>query len=210
MNPNGTERLHVGVVEDEARLCELLIREITAMGHEAWGVSTAEQAWVRISNDADLDVLILDLNLPGMAGMELFGRIRDQRSDLAVVILTGFGSMDSAVQSVRWKAEDYLTKPCSLSDIDRALSRVLMRKREQERSVQLHEPEQTGQDLQSGTPGRGAGPAGATLADMERERILEALEALNGNKPAVAAQLGISLRTLYNRLNVYRHEGYEV
>jgi len=199
--------LRVGVVEDEPRLRELLVREISAMGHLAWGVQTAEQAWQRV--DDRLDAIILDLNLPGMAGMELFRRLRSQKSDVAVVILTGFGSLDSAVQSVRWKAEDYLTKPCSLADIDQALSRVLARKRETDRSTRLNgsvEGEVNSFDAAAIPPAE----AGTTLADMERDRIIEALHKHAGNKPAAAAELGISLRTLYNRVNAYRWDGFKI
>jgi DNA-binding NtrC family response regulator len=145
-----------------------------------------------------------------MAGMELFRRIRSEKSEVAVVILTGFGSLGSAVQSVRWKAEDYLTKPCSLADIDQALSRVLARKRENDRSTHLSEAVDAGIGLLDEAPTRPPVLGGPTLADMERGRILEALERHSGNKPAVAAELGISLRTLYNRVNAYRLEGFKI
>lgn len=202
--------LQVGVVEDESRLRELLVREIRAMGHHAEGFAAAEQAWPRIR--AGLDAVILDLNLPGMAGMELFRRIRKEELNTAVVILTGFGAFDSAVQSVRWKAEDYLTKPCSLADIDRALSRVLARKLESGRRLateQLDEPvPEVLPARDSDSTHSSTDPKGATLAEIERIRIIQALEKHGGNKPAVAAELGISLRTLYNRLNVYKHQGF--
>lgn len=207
---NDSSILRVGVVEDESRLRELLVREIKAMGHHAEGFSTAEQAWPRICEG--LDAVILDLNLPGMAGMELFRRIRNEEHNVAVVILTGFGAFDSAVQSVRWQAEDYLTKPCSLADIDRALSRVLARKHESDRRLAIEQldeaiPEEPpAWNSDSSRPS--IDPTGATLAEMERSRIVQALEKHGGNKPAVAAELGISLRTLYNRLSEYRQQGF--
>lgn len=202
--------LRVGIVEDEARLRDLLVREITAMGHMASGFSTAEQAWLRICEG--LDAVILDLNLPGMSGMELFRRIRSESCNTAVIILTGFGAFDSAVQSIRWKAEDYLTKPCSLAEIDRALARVLVRKQENEqlRTVQSAAEDSFGTltTEEDAMPRLRANSDGNTLADMERQRIFDAMQKYAGNKPAVAAELGISLRTLYNRLNSYRHQGY--
>lgn len=202
--------LRVGIVEDEARLRELLVREITAMGHVASGFATAELAWPHICEG--LDAVILDLNLPSMSGMELFRRMRSEGCRTAVIILTGFGAFDSAVQSIRWKAEDYLTKPCSLADIDRALSRVLVRKQENEqlRAVECSagSPSETLTTNQEVMPRLGALSDGGTLADMERQRIFEALQKYAGDKPAVAAELGISLRTLYNRINTYRHQGY--
>ncbi|MBI4718442.1 MAG: response regulator [Planctomycetes bacterium] len=201
--------LNVGIVEDELRLRDLLVREVTAMGHRAEGFPSAEQAWPRVAEA--FDAVILDLNLPGMAGMELFRRIRGEERDVAVVILTGFGAFDSAVQSVRWRAEDYLTKPCSLADIDRALSRVLARKREGMRRSAVEQLGQTGCDTPDVDPEDGLNQAGgatsATLADMQRQHILSAMQKHGGDKRAVAAELGISLRTVYNRVNEYRYRG---
>lgn len=208
MNGHEGSALSVAIVEDEARLRELLVREITAMGHTAVGFHCAERAQSRLAEG--FDVLILDLNLPRMAGMELFRQIRDEGHDMAVVILTGFGAFDSAVQAVRWKAEDYLTKPCSLADIDRVLSRILARRRAQDQLAapsQLHEspPSVEPENLQPVSDANCL-----TLEDMQRLQIIKALERHDGNKPAVAEELGISLRTLYNRLNEYRLQGFLV
>lgn len=209
MTASDGSALRVGVVEDESRLRDLLVREITAMGYLGEGFPTAELAWPRICQG--LDAVILDLNLPGMSGMELFRRIRSEERDIAVVILTGFGAFESAVESVRWKAEDYLTKPCSLADIDRALSRVLARKQIRDRSLSIQQIDLANSESQvpyeDQMPPRLLESKGPTLADMEQQRILDALEKHGGNKPAVAAELGISVRTLYNRLNAYRHQG---
>lgn len=209
MTANDLSMLRVGVVEDESRLRELLVREIKAMGYFVEGFPTAELAWPHICDG--LDAVILDLNLPGMSGMELFRRIRSEECDIAVVILTGFGAFESAVESIRWKAEDYLTKPCSLADIDRALSRVLARKHDSDRRLAIQQIDLTSPETQvpceDETLPHLLKSKGSTLADMERQRILDAMERHGGNKPAVATELGISLRTLYNRLNAYRHQG---
>ncbi len=66
--------LQVCVVEDEARLRTLLVREITAMGHACVGCCSAEEAWPRVQGD--LDVILLDINLPGMSGFDMLTRIR--------------------------------------------------------------------------------------------------------------------------------------
>lgn len=200
------DALRVAIVEDEARLRELLTREITAMGHVAVGFSCAEQAKVPLAEG--FDVLFLDLNLPGMAGMELFRHIRDAGHDISIVILTGFGALDSAVQAVRWKAEDYLTKPCSLADIDRVLSRILERRRACGQSMTVQHIGEAdslteSQDVQPSTE-----VPGTTLEEVERQQIINALQRHNGNKPAAAEELGISLRTLYNRVNEYKIQGH--
>src|SRR5262245_35626423 len=120
-------QLSVCVVEDERRLRELLVREITAMGHFATGCRTAEDAWTELSSGR-FRVLLLDLNLPGMSGMELFGRVRESELDVSVVILTGFGTLDSAVQALRWGADAYLMKPCKLAEIESVIASVQLMK----------------------------------------------------------------------------------
>lgn len=190
--------LRVCIVDDEARLRELLVGEIGAMGHAATGFAKAEDAWRALQGDA-FDVAILDLNLPGMSGMELFGRIREKGLNVAVVVLTGFGSLETAVQSLRWQADDYLTKPCSLDNVEAVLSR-LAAKRDAARG---------GADAEGGqTSVGGAGQQTPTLEAVERQQILAALARHQGNKPSAAEELGISLRTLYNKLNTYKLQGF--
>lgn len=201
--------LRVAIVEDEPRLRELLVREVVAMGHLAEGFPSAEQAWGRIR--AGMDAIILDLNLPGMQGMELFRRLRDENLDTSVIILTGFGALDNAVQAIRWRAEDFLTKPCSLADIDRVLARVLAQRRDRDRDSALHQMEDLMDEPTTECQGEAATSniaTSPTLEEWQRQRILQALGKHGGNKPAVAAELGISLRTLYNRVNEYRQQGF--
>lgn len=203
--------LRVCVVEDENRLRALLVREIGAMGHAALGYPSAEEAWPEIVGG--VDVVLLDLNLPGMSGMELLERIRTEQRDVAVVILTGFGGFESAVQSLRNRAEDYLTKPCSLADIDRVLARVLERKRAGQRAQLAREAaEEAAGPAPAAAPLAPSGPPRSTqtVEDVERTHILTVLRAHGMNKPAAAEELGISLRTLYNKLNAYRQQGFSI
>ncbi|RMF82536.1 MAG: DNA-binding response regulator [Planctomycetota bacterium] len=175
-----TERqLHVCVVEDEERLRKLLVREIGEMNATVVGFETAEEAWTQ-AQATPFDLAIVDLNLPGEGGMQLFERLHKKSPETAVVILTGYGGLDSAVQALRWGAADYLTKPCTLEQIRTVVERVRSRQ---------------------------AAPGG-TLEELEREQILATLRANGGNKPKTAEALGISLRTLYNKLHAYKAQGY--
>jgi DNA-binding NtrC family response regulator len=201
-----TNPLKVAIVDDEDRLRDILLREIKAMGHTATGYRSAEAAWDALQESAT-DAILLDLNLPGMDGMELFQKIREGGLDIAVVILTGFGELDSAVQSLRWEADDYLTKPCSLGEIERVLARIDERKRSRRREQRLRETalaDQPGEDPASPQP---SVQHARRLEEVEREHIVAALKECNGNKTAAAKRLGISLRTLYNRLQAYRQQG---
>jgi len=194
-----TRQLRVAVVEDEPRLRELLVREIAAMGFTSEGFRSAEEAWPALREPGH-DAVFVDLNLPGEDGMELFRRVRAQRPELAVIVLTGFGTLDTAVQALRWGARDYLTKPCSLDQIEAVLARLL----EQRRGDAIER-------AAASEPAPRAEPAprpARTLEEVEREQILAALRRHGGNKTETARELGISLRTLYNKLNAYRRQGY--
>ncbi len=128
-----------------------------------------------------------------------------------MVILTGFGGFESAVQSLRGSAEDYLTKPCSLADIDRVLARVLERKRAapREQAVDAAAQYATFEFLPQRLPVEAEGShISRTVEEVERDHILAVLQAHGMDKPAAAAELGISLRTLYNRIHVYRQQGF--
>ncbi|HRX84253.1 MAG TPA: response regulator [Phycisphaerae bacterium] len=201
--------LRVCIVEDEARLRELLVREVAAMGHTSIGCPSAEQAWPEV--EAGVDVVLLDLNLPGMSGMDMLTRIRAEQLDVAVVILTGFGGFETAVESLRNRAEDYLTKPCSLADIDRVLARVLERKRTAEREQAFAESARRVAEAEPAIrlPVDVDGERSArTVEEVERDHILAVLHAHDMDKPAAAAELGISLRTLYNKIHAYRQQGF--
>jgi DNA-binding NtrC family response regulator len=197
------EPLSVCIVEDETRLRALLVREIVAMGHHATGFRSAEEAWPTLCDSA-CHAVIIDLNLPGEYGMDLFRRVRERRSDLAMIILTGFGTLESAVLALRLGAADYLTKPCSLAQIEAVLARVQQTQRKA--LPTLHIGGMCNGALSSATTNDG--PCERTLEQLEREQILSAMQTLRGNKPEVARMLGISLRTLYNKLKTYRVQGF--
>jgi two-component system response regulator RegA len=193
--------LSVCVVEDEPRFRDLLVREISAMGFGVRGFRSAEDAWPALERDG-FDAAFIDLNLPGQDGMGLFQRIHDDRPNMAVVILTGFGTLATAVQALRWGALDYLTKPCNLDQIEGVLARVEQNRRKagvaREARITI--------DVEEGENAHAA--AERTLEAAERELILTTLGKYGGRKADAARSLGISLRTLYNKLHTYRLQGF--
>jgi DNA-binding NtrC family response regulator len=189
------------VVDDEPRLCEMLIRAVEEMGLTCSAVGSASQARKTMDRER-FDILVLDLNLPGTDGMEFLEKLRGADVMMPVIILTGFGNLEAARKAIRLDAVDFLTKPCALRDLEVALSRAVR----QLRSVL---PE-----VLDDTPPRPSMPAPAaddsrpqTLAELERAHIFAALERHNGNRAAAAAELGISERTLYYRLGEYEKRG---
>ncbi len=191
--PGLHKALRVLVVEDEPRMRDLLVESVPEMGFPATAVRSAEEA-LRTMQKKPHDILILDLQLPLMGGMELLEQIRTRWPDSQVIILTGFGDLVSAQRAIHLDVVEFLTKPCHLRDLELALDRA--RRRSALASLTatpVAQPEQPESAL--------------TLAELERREILAALQRHGGNRTAAAAELGISRRTLHYRLAEYRAGG---
>ena len=117
-NPSDPPR--VLVVEDEPRMRDLLTDLLPDMGFSSVAVRTAEEA-LKIMEADPHEIAIVDLNLPGMEGMEFFTTVRERWPRTQVIILTGFGDLESARQAIRLNVVDFLTKPCHLGDLEVAL-----------------------------------------------------------------------------------------
>ena len=116
---------HVLVVEDDGELREFLVEVLNTAGHRTTGYPTADSALRAIAEDAPADVVVTDLIMPGMPGAELLRALRRQRPELNVIVMTAFGSIDSAVELVRAGAYDYLTKPIATQELLLAVGHAL-------------------------------------------------------------------------------------
>jgi len=196
------KRCSVLVVEDETRLREMLLKAIPDMGFPVKGTRTAEDA-LRIMEQDPYEIVILDLNLPCMSGLEFCEAVHSRWPRTRVIILTGFGDLSTAQKAIRLQVVDFLTKPASLGDIEASLERA-RRNWQQQAAAELEslvvEPEPDGEEPD--------GEVRATLEDVEREHILAALDRNKGNRAATATELGISVRTLYYRLAEFQRQGY--
>lgn len=209
------------LVEDESRLREMLLQGTKEMGFQPTAVASAEQA-LRILDQQSIPVVIVDLNLPGIGGLELLQTIRQRWPMTQAIILTGFGDLPAAKQAIHLDVVDFLTKPCALGDIEVALSRAFRRLQQLDPSAldakigrsEESEADQDGSAGASRKKGDSAmafaprdGSEALSMEDVERRTILAALEKHNGNRAATAAELGISLRKLYYRLGEYQKKG---
>ena len=199
--PHAVSR-HVLIVEDELRLREMLSRAVKEMGFTSSPVSSAEAA-LRIA-DQNFGIAILDLNLPGMSGMELLQELRKKNSDLQVIILTGFGDLEAAKRAIHNEVVDFLTKPCALGTLEVALDRA---RRRSLKTISPQAPEPQQPAMQFVAPPPPAGSQAMSLEELEQRHILATLAKNGGNRTQTAAQLGISLRKLYYRLEQYQREG---
>jgi DNA-binding NtrC family response regulator len=112
------------IVDDEQMMCEMLEDDLKRYGfHPTWCIS-AEKALDALKTES-FDVLLTDLNLPGMSGIELCERIVANRPDIPVIVITAFGSMETAIAAIRAGAYDFVTKPIDTEFLVLALDRAV-------------------------------------------------------------------------------------
>lgn len=104
------------LVDDEAVFTKNMSRLLDARGYRAFPVNSGAEAIRALEND-DFDVVVLDLKMPGMDGLTTLKEIRKLGLFTQTLILTGHGSIDSALEAVKLGAYDYLTKPCEIDEL---------------------------------------------------------------------------------------------
>ena len=115
--------LHILFADDEEALQELINFELPRMGHSVTVCPNGETALSALQQD-HYDCLNTDLDMPGMSGIELLGKARELSDEIECVVLTGKGTIESAIAALRHGAFDYLTKPCKLIEIEALLQRI--------------------------------------------------------------------------------------
>jgi DNA-binding NtrC family response regulator len=115
--------LNLLIVDDERAVREACREAASALGYRTNGSESAEHALRQIESQ-DIDVILLDLKLPGAGGPELLRQIKQLRPDIEVVVVTGHGTVESAVQAMKAGAYDYVTKPFSLEELKVLLERA--------------------------------------------------------------------------------------
>ena len=116
------------VVDDEQAIRILLSRALANLGKFQVEVAgNGEEALAKVEH-GQFDLVLTDLKMPKMDGLELINRISTRRPDILTVLMTGHGSIDSAIKAMKRGASDYLTKPIDLEEMLLRLRRVLEEK----------------------------------------------------------------------------------
>ena len=117
------EGLRVLIVDDEGELVSALEERLNLRGFQAKGVTTGAEALAYIEN-TPCDVVLLDVKMPGIGGLEVIRKIKEERPGLDVVLLTGHGSAQDVVKGMELGAFDYLMKPVDIDVLVRTLLSV--------------------------------------------------------------------------------------
>jgi two-component system response regulator RegA len=169
------------IVEDDDRLRGRLARALAERGFETREARDVQDAVAQAHEDSPEYVLV-DLRVPGGSGLDVVRELKSIDPGTTVVVLTGYGSIATAVEAVRLGAADYLTKPADVDQIVAALMRTPT----------------------SGTGGGGnAAEHVPSLARVEWEHINRILSDCDGNVSKAARLLGIHRRSLQRKLERY-------
>ncbi len=166
------------VVDDDERFRDRLVRAFSDRGFDVRGARDATEAIVLATEDAP-EWGVVDLRMPGPSGLELLRDLLALEPATRVVVLTGYGSIATAIEAVRRGAVDYLTKP---ADADQIIAALEGTKRTDE-AVEVGEI--------------------PSLARVEWEHILRALTDCNGNVTQAARALGLHRRSLQRKLGKF-------
>jgi DNA-binding NtrC family response regulator len=176
-SPTGAPTLEALIVDDDAEIRELVAEHVRSRGLKVAVASDGRAAIEAIRRaPGQFGLILCDLHLPGAGGLEVLQTARGANANCSVVIITGYASLDSAIQAVRLGAYDYITKPFSLGQIDVILRRVQERNAlelENRRLLQRLES----LDVASAHPPVAAAPAAVTSARLSQlETRLSAIE----------------------------------
>ena len=117
-------RGNVLIIDDEVVLRSTLTRILQSTGCTVTGAVNGQEA-LRLLTEANYDLVFLDLHLPGLNGLDVLREIRKQNQKLPVILLTGHGSMNSALEAMHLGATDYLLKPVNPKELLRRTQEVL-------------------------------------------------------------------------------------
>lgn len=167
---------YVLVVDDEKALRYSLTDFFQRVGYEAVCAASGQEALEHIRRQT-FDVILLDLKMPGMDGVEVLRRARPQAPDAVFIIMTAYGTLDSAIAGIRQGAHDYLLKPSPLETLLKTVEAGLTKREARRQQYRTDDPvdllERALVNLKQGTPPE---PSKAALAQGEpgEDRFLKA------------------------------------
>src|SRR5437773_1284749 len=112
------------LVDDDSAFRLVMSGELRRLGYDVATASCGEEAVASLERH-EPEIVLLDLRLPGMDGLRTLKAIRARSPSVEVIMLTGHGSIDTAIESIREGAFDYVTKPCPLDEIQMRVHRAI-------------------------------------------------------------------------------------
>ncbi len=130
------EKERILVVDDEKDVVTFCLRVLALEGYEGQGTCSALEA-LELAKQEDFDLLVTDIMMPEMSGLDLLAELRTTMPDMAAVIITGYGTIDMAIKALRAGARDFVTKPFTVQDLQTAIEHALRETRLLRENVRL-------------------------------------------------------------------------
>jgi two-component system response regulator AtoC len=115
----------------------VLQREMERFGHQVTLVNDAEAA-IRAAREAEFDVALLDIMMPGRSGLEVLRELRQQEQPPEVLMMTGHATVETALQAMKLGAYDYLTKPCHIRELEAIINKAYEKRQLRQENLILH------------------------------------------------------------------------
>ncbi len=133
-----SDEVQVLIVDDDAKMQNLLQKVLVRSGYSVSLAGNGEEAVERFEG-CQFDIVLSDIRMPAMDGMALLKQIREKCPDTTVIMMTAFGTVDSAVEAMKEGAYDYISKPFKMDEVLIVLSRVVEEKRLRRELVSMRE-----------------------------------------------------------------------
>lgn len=137
-NENNGKRERILVVDDEEVIRDLLVSFLMKEGYSIQTASSGVEALEELSKNS-FDLVVTDINMPGMSGLDLLKNIRQQYPDTVVLIMTGFASIETTMAAIKQGAYDYIMKPFKINEMKKAIDHALDRFRLASENAKLRE-----------------------------------------------------------------------
>ena len=196
-------RHQILIVDDSPQMTETLAQYLSAHGFETLVATDSDRAAELIAH-TPIHALITDLRMSGLDGLDLIETVRLHRPGVPVIIMTGFGSVESAVDAIQRGAFHYVTKPFRMAALRTLLEQALSGHATNEAAGA--DPSRGGATASlpaaiDDTDARVAAlvPLGMTLAELEDRYIAAVYDSVGGNRNRAAKILGLAPSTVYRR-----------
>lgn len=132
------------IVDDEPLLRQSLVSQLSDVGYPCVEAENGERALERFDAYLDIAIVVVDIRMPRLSGLEVIAALRrDHSRDVAVIVMTGFGGVDEAVEALRLGASDFIVKPFPFADLLAAIRKcedaIAARERERQSRAELEE-----------------------------------------------------------------------
>ncbi|WP_232364184.1 response regulator [Desulforapulum autotrophicum] len=127
--------MHFLLIDDEEVLIETIAERLRLKGFVVDCALSGNEAFYQLEKNDTIDIIVLDIKMPDMDGMNILERLKAKYPLIEVIMLTGHATIESAVKALKCGAFDYLLKPCDLNDLLSKANKAFSRKREREAKI---------------------------------------------------------------------------